>query len=101
MIMLLSFSDSYSWQLPKKTIRVWVQYPRQAREIPHQDILTPELYEYEENPKGEGIANPILNTTLHDKISRTLQTPNKKCANPQSRGPKPPHQKGANPQPQM
>ena len=79
MIMLLSFSDLCSWQLPKKT----VQYPRQAREIPHQDILTPELYEYEENPKEEGIANPILNTTLHDKISRTLQTPNKKCANPQ------------------
>ena len=41
---------------------VWVQYPGQAREISHQDILTPELYEYEENPKGEGIADPILNS---------------------------------------
>ena len=57
---LLSFSDLYSWHLPKKTITVWVQHPGQAREISHQDILTPELYEYEENPKGEGIANPIL-----------------------------------------
>ena len=80
--MLLSFSDLYSWHFPKKTITVWVQYPGQAREIFHQDILTPELYEYEENPKGEGIANPILNTTLHDKISRTLQTPNQKGPSP-------------------
>ena len=54
-----------------------------VREIFHQDILSPELYECEENPKGEGIANPILNTTLDDKISRTLQHPNKTGANPQ------------------
>ena len=60
-----------------------------VREIFHQDILSPELYECEENPKGEGIANPILNTTLYDKISRQnanpqpqMQTPNQKGANP-------------------
>ena len=81
--MLLSFSDLYSWHLPKKTITVWVQYPGQAREIFHQDILTPELYEYEENPKEKRIADPILNTTLYDKISRTLLTPNQKGPNPQ------------------
>ena len=56
-----------------------------VREIFHQDILSPELYECEENPKGEGIANPILNTTLYqglDKISRTLLTPNPKTQKP-------------------
>ena len=61
-IMLLSFSDLYSRNLLKKTITVWVQYPGQAREIFHQDILTPELYEYAENPKGKRIADPILNS---------------------------------------
>ena len=62
MIKLLRFSDLYSWQFPKKTITVWVQYPGQAREIFHQDIFTPELDEYEENPKGKRIADPILNS---------------------------------------
>ena len=52
-----------------------------VKEISHQDILSPELYECKENPK-EGIANPCLNTILHNKTSRTLQHPNKQALTP-------------------
>ena len=39
------------------------------------------MYECKENPK-EGIANPCLNTILHNKTSRTLQHPNKQALTP-------------------
>ena len=88
MIMLLSFSDLYSWHLPKKTITVWVQYPGQAREIFHQDILTPELYEYEENPKGKRIADPILNSIEASiKLAKARYPPTKRAQTPIPKSP--------------
>ena len=97
MIKLLRFSDLYSWQFPKKTITVWVQYPGQAREIFHQDILTPELYEYEENPKEKRIADPILNSIEASiKLAGRCYPPTKRAQAPY---PQTPNQKGPNPQP--
>ena len=86
--MLLSFSDLYSWHFPKKTITVWVQYPGQAREIFHQDILTPELYEYEENPKEKRIADPILNSIEASiKLAGRCYPPTKRAQAPNPKSP--------------
>ena len=86
--MLLSFSDLYSWHLPKKTITVWVQHLGQARKISHQDILTPELYEYEENPKGKRIADPILNSIEASiKLAGRCKPPTKKAQTPNPKSP--------------